>query len=425
KILSLLAGAVVLVVIAAAIVFAADLFAANGHRAGFSLLPMPDGKTYGLSIVDDADEGGLERVAPVYEFLDDIGVKVTKTVWMFPAAGEKCIFNEKKYTLALPANREFVLKLRAEGHEIATHGATPCNDRRETIIRALDEYRALFGSWPRMNIDHAKNAENLYFGKNRLENTLYRFLYGFYDSGLYGGEDEKSPYFWGDIARKRIKYSRDWYFTDLNTLAVNPSMPYRDREKKYAPLLHSVTDAIDAGSFNRRLNPDALLLLKRDNGFSIVYTHFGFGYFDTSKKTLNPGFSRTMRRLAADDSAWIVPASDALDRFLLFKKIRLVPSADGVTLINDNPVRVAGVTILAPSGPRGRGASLSCSSRDCGIRSLGNGVFIVPSIPPHAKIALKSNLKTVSGKPPDYYISNAERLNCLYHFLMRAVKIRV
>ena len=95
----------------------------EGPSSSFRLLPYPDGKIYALSILDDADNGRLDLIKPVYDFLRGINVRVTKNVWMFSTEAEVS-GGEEVFTLQSPKLKDFVLSLAREGHEIAFHGAT-------------------------------------------------------------------------------------------------------------------------------------------------------------------------------------------------------------------------------------------------------------------------------------------------------------
>lgn len=43
----------------------------------------PGGKSFAFTIVDDTDKTTLENGPVVYDFLNDLGIKITKTVWIF------------------------------------------------------------------------------------------------------------------------------------------------------------------------------------------------------------------------------------------------------------------------------------------------------------------------------------------------------
>ena len=59
--------------------------------AGYFLYPpsiesvaWPDGKLFAFSIIDDTDLSTLENVRPVYDYISELGLRTTKTVWMLP-----------------------------------------------------------------------------------------------------------------------------------------------------------------------------------------------------------------------------------------------------------------------------------------------------------------------------------------------------
>lgn len=51
-------------------------------------IPWPDGKRFAFTIFDDTDHQTLENVPPVYDFLSDLGLRTTKSVW--PLKGPAC-----------------------------------------------------------------------------------------------------------------------------------------------------------------------------------------------------------------------------------------------------------------------------------------------------------------------------------------------
>jgi len=86
-----------------------------------------------------------------------------------------------------------------KGFEVSLHTVTSGNDKREDTIKGYEKFKALFGTYPKINIMHSRNRENIYWGRKVFKNSLLRFLVGIYDKTDYSGEDINSPYFWGDI----------------------------------------------------------------------------------------------------------------------------------------------------------------------------------------------------------------------------------
>ena len=73
----------------------------------------------------------------------------------------------------------------------------------ESARTGYERFRELFGHYPRVYPNHAQNADDIYWGSNRLDNRLLRRLYVFFRPKLrFEGENPESPYFWGDICKE-------------------------------------------------------------------------------------------------------------------------------------------------------------------------------------------------------------------------------
>ena len=126
----------------------------------------------------------------------------------------------------------------------------------------------------------------------------------------FHGHSEGGPYFWGDLCRDRIMYVRNLVFREINTLKVDPLMPYHDPRRPYVRYWFSSSEGASVHSFCQLIseaNQDRLL---EEGGACIAYTHFGNGFWRDSR--LDPEFTRLMRRLA-NLPGWFVPASRLLD----------------------------------------------------------------------------------------------------------------
>ncbi len=44
----------------------------------------PSGKKFAFTIIDDTDHGTVSNLKPVYDLLNELGIKTTKTVWVYP-----------------------------------------------------------------------------------------------------------------------------------------------------------------------------------------------------------------------------------------------------------------------------------------------------------------------------------------------------
>ena len=279
---------------------------------GSSGMEFPDGKRFAFSILDDTDDSTLANVKPVYAALRDVGMRTTKTVWpMGCPEGSRLFFAGE--TLNDAAYLRFVHELADQGFEIASHGATMESSLRERTLRGLEFLKNEFGSYPRLFCNHGFNRDNLYWGHKRFQSALFRKIFSWtpgHRSIRYYGDDENSPYFWGDIAHTHIQYIRNFTFRRLNMLEANPDMPYRLRGTKYVNFWFSTSDAPDVRAFNRLLTCERLDQLERDGGACIVSTHLGKGFATNGK--LDPDTERILRYLSRK-RGWFVPVSELLD----------------------------------------------------------------------------------------------------------------
>ena len=48
------------------------------------------------------------------------------------------------------------------------------------------------------------------------------------------GDEINSNYFWGDVAKEKIKFIRNRVFNGINTLKYDPKMPFREKRKIFS-----------------------------------------------------------------------------------------------------------------------------------------------------------------------------------------------
>jgi len=278
----------------------------------------PDNKRFAFSILDDTDDSTLENVKPVYDVLRHYGLRATKTVWPLDCPEGSRIFFAAE-TLQHKPYLEFVHELADDGFEIAFHGATMEPSRRQRTIRALEFLKEEFGYYPRLFCNHGHNRENLYWGHKRFQTTVLRQLFRLArkeTAQYFDGEVEGSDYFWGDICKEHITYVRNFTFTRINLLTVDPFMPYRLPQTRFVNYWFSTADAPDVDAFNRLLTVERIDQLEREGGVCIVSTHLGKGFSQDGK--LNADTTEILRYLAGKPG-WFVPVSDMLDYLLTYR----------------------------------------------------------------------------------------------------------
>jgi hypothetical protein len=243
-------------------------------------LKYPDGKRFAFTVIDDTDVGTVENLKPIYRLMENLGLRITKTVWPMGCPEGSRNFSSSQ-TLEDADYREFVVDLQHRGFEIASHCATMGSSTRERTIAGLERFRETFGNYPRVHANHAFNRENLYWGADRIDQPLIKSLYGRFNGtpkDYFLGHIEDSPYWWGDLCSRHVDYVRNLTFREMNLARVNPSMPYRDPSRPVARWWFSATDAEDCVEFRDLIGPERLDRLEREAGFCIVATHLGKGF---------------------------------------------------------------------------------------------------------------------------------------------------
>ena len=187
----------------------------------------PEGKRFAFTIIDDTDRSNVENIGPVYNFLYENGFITTKTVWPLSPQGSPIGGGD---SLEDQGYRDLILYLKAKGFEIALHGVSDESSTRLRVIEGLKKFKEIIGYAPRIHANHTGQAECLYWGKDRFDGYV-RLIYNFArkylmrsDSQFYG-QMENSAYFWGDLCKETITFVRNFVFTDINTLKMDPLMP--------------------------------------------------------------------------------------------------------------------------------------------------------------------------------------------------------
>ena len=283
----------------------------------------PDNKSFAFTIFDDTDYATIENVGEVYRFLHDLGLRTTKSVWMLEGTEPG---NCPGQTCENPEYLKWVLSLQRLGFEIGHHMATWHTSSRTRTLSALDRFAKAFGGNPYTAANHSDCRENMYWGDARIggmSRLLYNFATRYRFSGRYRGQATNDQLFWGDLCKERIQYFRNFVYSDINTLARCPIMPYHDPIRPFVNNWFASSDGSNLQLFNRCLNERDQDRLEEEGGACIMYTHFASGFYSGGR--IDPVFRRLMERLAARNG-WFVPVATLLD----FLKVQ-----NGGHVIND------------------------------------------------------------------------------------------
>jgi hypothetical protein len=275
-------------------------------------LNLPAGKRFAFTILDDCDNATAENSAPFYDLLTDLGMRTTRTVWMFDSEDVHSYWRRSR-TMEDDRFRTHALELHRRGFEIASHGASMMSSPRERTARALELFRETFGHYPRLHANHGYNRENLYWLGDRFKSWLMARLYAWraVSDGLASeGHVPTSSYFWGDLCQRHVDYVRGFTYPMLDLQSLKGSLLYQDPTTPFVNFWFSASHAFDVHAFNDLLSLDRQDALERDGGISIVTTHVAKGFVDNGM--VDPTSRKLLESLAARDG-WFVPVSTLLD----------------------------------------------------------------------------------------------------------------
>ncbi|MGS2724284.1 hypothetical protein ACVBEJ_11105 [Porticoccus sp. GXU_MW_L64] len=270
----------------------------------------PNGAQFAVAICDDTDGATLENIKPVYDFLKLKGVISTKTVWPLSASESAHGFTVGE-SLESVEYRNYIIQLQSAGYEIALHGVSGGSTKRNQISSGLEAYYKALNVYPKIHINHRINKDNLYWGSKRLSFAPLQWLYEkFISSEGFSGEVPGSEYYWLDMARRHIEYSRDFSFYELNLARLPGVEPFYDGLKPGIKRWFHTSDGNDVLAFNRLLNPDSVDRLQAERGYTIIYTHFGKGFVN-ERGQLNTNFKDRIEDLV-DRPVWITTTGKLL-----------------------------------------------------------------------------------------------------------------
>lgn len=392
------------------------------------LSPYPNGKNFAFTVTDDPDGNTLNSIKPIYDFLLKSGFKTTAAVWVDSATYSTGIPNFLSEAFqgdscANPDYLEYMIHLNNNNFEIALHTATAGNDYRNVTKNCYEKFKQYFGYYPKINIMHSTNLDNVYWGSKVVNNNLIQKTINRLVERArfpYGGENPESIFFWGDILKEKTKYVRLWGTSDINTLKYNPSMPYHDPKKPFVNYWFSFSDGYNVDIFNNLISAKNIDKLNRERGACIVYTHFSSNF---SKKAtngvfqLNKIFKARMETLSKNHNGWFVPASTILDRLLLLKNINIFNIENGFIVTNSNEDDISGVTVITEPGLRFFGMNGDT------LISNAEGEIIISKISANGSVAFFSNIqkKQIKNCAPDYF----EKINLLFRRSLVFLRHRV
>ena len=298
----------------------------------------------GFCITDDTDAATMPSVRGVYDLLASIGLKTTKTAWVFEPS-EPCGIPplpdsiQRGITLEDPEYLAYCKRLAAGGFEICLHGASAGNNVRARTAAALEFVEREFGG-AGTYVCHAKNAENPYWHEKVAPSGPAQWALKPISRYRCSGEDPKSPYFWGDLCLEKVRHIRLFRTRDVNTLARNPAMPYFDPEK---PLVRGWFAATKR-SFHDCTSDEALDRLEREHGLCLLYQYM-HRYADAETGKLDERFRGDAERLMSRRAIWVDTTTRLMDRLRSIQGVFVATRGREVWIANANAEAVQGLQV--------------------------------------------------------------------------------
>jgi hypothetical protein len=266
----------------------------------------PNNKKFAFTIFDDTDRSNLKDSKIIYQYLESLGFKTTRSVWMLKNDENS---EEKGVTCEDSLYLDWLLEIKNKGFEIGYHNATSNSSKRQNTKVALDRFVKIFDQMPVVMANHSENKENIYWGPDRLtgmRKIIYNILTFFKNSKYYEGHKKSSSYFWGDFCKEYVSYVRNFVFSDINTLKYCPHMPYQDLTKPYVNSWFASSEGNNVKMFNKCISDKNQDRLEIEGGACIMYTHFADGFCKNG--IISEEFKKQMERLS-NKNGWFVPVS--------------------------------------------------------------------------------------------------------------------
>jgi hypothetical protein len=341
----------------------------------------------GFCVTDDTDAATFLQVKGVYDLLLSINFVTTKTVWPFPPS-------EPSGLPALPSSilegitlqdqeyLSYCRMLHDKGFEISLHGASSGNNLRDSTSKAFNMLDTEIGRSDTF-ICHAKNADNIYWNYRTTTLFPFRQLLKLLSNHECYGEDEASPYYWGDICRERINQIRLFRTRALNTLKKNPHMPYFSPEK---PLVNGWFSATKR-SFHDCTSAEAQRKLVAENGLTVLYQYMH--RYATKDGTLDENFRRNAESLAANPAIKIDTTSNTMQRLRMMQGIFIFYEAGAILIVNTNAVSIDSFQLVLDKHTR-------ITSTDCAV-TIDGSIVHLEHIPASSIVRLQAD-ETISVK---------------------------
>jgi len=270
----------------------------------------PQGHQFAFTIFDDTDWATLANVKPIYDLLATLGMRTTKSAWVF-ANGDHAL--NAGMSCEDPEYLAWLWAIQQQGFEIGLHNVAPGTSVRERICQGLNRFQSLFQYENIIHANHVGCLDNLYWGQYRISGwrcLLYNTLTLGQRKHISQGHKQTSNYFWGDLCQQRVRYVRNFVFNELNVLNICPQMPYHDPQRPFVNFWFASTEACNVASFLKNFTYAKIDQLVAQQGACIAYVHFADDFVQNGE--VHPEVRKRLEYMAAQNG-WFAPVSTVLD----------------------------------------------------------------------------------------------------------------
>jgi hypothetical protein len=331
----------------------------RGHdpQSGWSISPFPARRRFAFTIVHDADSAYSRRLEPLFEVFDELGFKITVTVFplwadwardgdIWRAWNERDddggFFAPQAVPLMDEKEREFYKRLAARGHEIGMHTPSETSSTREDVIRAFEYFREVLGGYPRVYTEHSVDTKRDAQAKEGSRP----------DSAHYNTDllNSYGPWVWvdDDCGVPDNRHDRFYDILALNGSPFNTLAAQRYGINKGFLRTGKWREA-DGDGFLAWYSEENIDSLEENRGLALVYMHLDAKWIDSRTRKMRRAIKDRLTYLASKNG-WFVPAGAILDRMEAVYALKLYHSDTVLTIVNTGRRAVEELTIISNQG---------------------------------------------------------------------------
>lgn len=375
---------------------------------------------FAFGITDDPDQSTTKKVQIIYDYCHSLGIRPTRGTWVTKpkrtCGAQNQSLPDNGVTLEDDQYKDLCTTLQGRGIEIALHGVSSGDNKRQEIIDGFEIFETSLNNAPSTIFFHAHNAENMYWGTSHTQSTLLKTIVSLVvpkKQEVYSGHDPKSEYFCGDFMLENIKYTRLFRTRSLNVLSKNPNMPYHLTDKPFVRLWFSGT-AQDL-DVCERINQPALDKVANQDGLILLYAHLAEKFLDEHENIV-PAAKQAFEHIGQRKDCWNAGTTDILDRCLAIKNLIITRQRAGIVISNPSSVNLHGLQFASDA------KDLFLSSGQALERS-NSGVYTIPNLPPQSTASVFTTKQLAHVNDPSG-ISKLETLRMQFEEFKRVLYSR-